>query len=110
MKLTILIAFLFTASSASAVSYPPPTAPKLQDEAVIPVESIKLNEFIGASGSPAIPKTWKLMSVSNGEKPNSSNLWFQAEDGSIYLLQGVLSLNKFVLHEHAYKIPAKLSP
>ena len=107
MKLTIIIAFLFTVSTSGAVSYPLPTSPKLPDDSGILVESIKLNELSGANGLPAIPKTWKLISVSNGEKPNSSNLWFQAEDGSVFLLQTGIFQNKFVLHEHVYKIPAR---
>ena len=107
LKLAIIIAFLFTVSAAGAVSYPGPASPKLPDDSVTQVESIKLNELNGANGLPAIPKTWKLISVSSGEKPNSSNLWFQAEDGSIFLLQAVITLNKFAIHEHVYKIPAK---
>lgn len=107
MKLSIILALLLSASLACAVSYSPSQSEKPLEEAVVALESSRMKEFLGANSLPAIPKSWKLISVSNGEKSNSSNLWFQAEDGSFYLLQGFTSQNKFMLHEHVYKIPAK---
>jgi hypothetical protein len=71
------------------------------------VEAIKLRDAQGTSTPPSIPKSWKLISVSNGEKSNSNNLWFQDNDGSVYLLQGFTSKSKYFIHENVYKIPAK---
>jgi hypothetical protein len=48
-----------------------------------------------------------MISASSGEKPNSSNLWFNDMKGSVYLLQGFTSQNRFINHEQVYKIPAK---
>jgi hypothetical protein len=98
--------FLFTTPFAWAVSYPP------HDPAAVPeeftsVEAIKIRDAKGTSTTLPIPKSWKLISVSAGEKSNSSNLWFQDADGSIYLLQGFMSQNKLFIHENVYKIPAK---
>lgn len=107
MRPSIFICLLFMASQAHAVSYPLTQPEKPPEETVVPVASSKLQELLGTNSLPAIPKSWKLIGVSNGEKSNASNLWFQAEDGSVYLLQGFSSQNKFMLHEHAYKIPAK---
>jgi len=66
-----------------------------------------LRDIQGTSPTPSIPKSWKLIGVSTGEKSNSNNLWFQDTDGSIILLQGFTSQNKFIIHENLYKIPAK---
>jgi hypothetical protein len=97
----------FTAPVAWAVSVPPPQTPPLVHEELISVEAIKFREAQGTNTSPSIPKGWKLISVSAGEKSNSNNMWFQDSDGSIFLLQGFTSQNKFFLHENVYKIPAK---
>jgi hypothetical protein len=93
------------ATTAFAVSYPV-QFPKGPEEFTT-IEAIRLQDAHGTVNPPSIPKTWKLISVSNGEKANSNNLWFQDADGSVYLLQGFTSQNKFFIHEHVYKIPAK---
>src|ERR1035437_3066852 len=98
--------FLFTTPVAWAVSYPP-HVPATGLEEFTSVEAIKFRDAQGTSTPPPIPKSWKLISVSNGEKSNSNNLWFQDSDGSVYLLQGFTSQNKFFIHENLYKIPAK---
>lgn len=98
--------FLLTTHIAWAVSYPP-HAPAAGLEEFTSVEAIKFRDAQGTSSTPPIPKSWKLISVSSGEKSNSSNLWFQDSDGSVYLLQGFTSQNKFFIHENTFKIPAK---
>jgi hypothetical protein len=98
--------FLFTTPVAWAVSYPP-HVPAAMHEEFTSVETIKFRDAQGTSTLPPIPKSWKLITVSNGEKSNSSNLWFQDTDGSIYLLQGFMSQNKLFIQENAFKIPAK---
>ena len=91
---------------ACATSYPPLVPPPVHEE-LTSVEGIKFRDAKGTSTPLSIPKSWKLISVSTGEKSNFSNLWFQDTDGSIYLLQGFTSQNKFFVHENAYKIPTK---
>ena len=91
---------LLIASTAFAVSYPP----KFPQG---PIEWIKLEEAQGTFNPLSIPRSWKLISVSSGEKSNSNNLWFQDTDGSVYLLQGFMSQDKLILHENVYRIPVK---
>jgi hypothetical protein len=107
MRILLMITlFLFTAPVAWAVSVPPHVPPAVLEE-FTSVESVKLHEILGTTPPPSIPKSWKLISVSAGEKSNSSNLWFQDSEGSVYLLQGFTSQNKFFIHENVYKFPAK---
>jgi hypothetical protein len=98
---------LLTTPTAWAVSVPPHSPPLVPHEELIYVDPIKFRDAQGTVIPPSIPKSWKLISVSNGEKSNSNNIWFQDTDGSIYLLQGFTSQNKFFIHENVYKIPAK---
>ncbi len=107
MRLTLcIITFLLISNSAWATSYPPNFPPAVLEELSY-VEAIKFRDAKGTCIPLSIPKSWKLISVSTGEKCNSNNLWFQDSDGSIYLLQGFTSQNKFIIHENVYKIPAK---
>jgi hypothetical protein len=105
MRLSILLATFLIAATAYAVSYPVQLPKGLEEFATI--EGIKFKDAQGAVNPPSIPKSWKLISVSTGEKANSNNLWFQDADGSVYLIQGFTSQNRFIIHEHVYKIPAK---
>jgi hypothetical protein len=105
MKLFVILAVLLITASAYAVSYPAQFPKGLEEFTAI--EGIKFQDAHGTSNPPSIPKSWKLIAVSSGEKSNSNNLWFQDTDGSVYLLQGFASQNKFFIHEHIYKIPAK---
>lgn len=108
MRRSLLIIIpLFTTSLAWGVSVPPHSPPPVAHEELISVDSIKFRDAQGTSTPPSIPKSWKFISVSTGEKSNSNNLWFQDTDGSVYLLQGFSSQNKFFIHENVYKIPAK---
>ena len=102
----VFVLFLFAAPVALAVSVPPHVPPPVLEE-FISVDAMKLRDVQGTNAAPSIPKSWKLISVSDGEKANSSNLWFQDSGGSIYLLQGFASQNKFIIHENMYKIPAR---
>jgi hypothetical protein len=107
MRLFLVIStFLFTTSAAWAVSVPPHVPPVALEE-FTSVEAIKFRDAKGTNPPTSIPKSWKLISVSEGEKTNSSNLWFQDSDGSVFLLQGFTAQNKFYIHENVYKIPAK---
>jgi hypothetical protein len=107
MRLFLVITmFLLTTPVAWAASYPPHVPAAVLEE-FTSVEAIKFRDVHGTGSSPSIPKSWKLISVSEGEKTNSSKLWFQDSDGSIYLLQGYTAQNKFFIHDNMYKIPAK---
>ena len=105
MRPLIILAAILIAATAHAVSYPVQFPKGLEEFTAI--EGIKFKDANVTSNPPSIPKAWKLISVSNGELSNSNNLWFQDTDGSVYLLQGFTSQNKFFIHEHVYKIPAK---
>lgn len=102
----IIITSLFITPVAWAVSYPPHVPATVLEE-FTSEEAIRFRDAQGTSTLPPIPKSWKLISVSNGEKPNSSNMWFQDTDGSVYLLQVFTAQKKIFIHENMYKIPAK---
>ena len=103
MSITLL---LITNQVVWAVSASPHVPPPVIEE-FTSVDAIKFRDAQGTATSASIPKSWKLISVSTGEKSNSNNLWFQDSDGSVYLLQGFTSQNKFFIHENLYKIPVK---
>jgi hypothetical protein len=103
----LIIIFLFTTSLAWGVSVPPHSPSPAAHEELVSVDSIKFRDAQGTVVPPSISKSWRLISVSTGEKSNSNNLWFQDTDGSVYLLQGFTSQSKFFIHENVYKIPAK---
>src|SRR4030095_13719591 len=53
------------------------------------VGEVRFDESMGEKKpTPTLPSAWRFIGVSNGEKRNSNNLWFQDKDGSIYLVQG----------------------
>ena len=105
MRLLIVFAVLMIASTAYAVAYYPATQEGFANSSTI--EKMKLSDVQGIVKPLTIPKSWKLVGVSNGEKPDSNNLWFQDTEGSVYLLQGVTSQHKFSISQYIYKIPAK---
>jgi hypothetical protein len=107
MRSVIIFAILLTASIAGATSYTPSQMLEAQGEATIEMESLSLQGLSGPGGPLAIPKTWKLISVSNGDKANDFCWWFQADDGSVYAIQGFYSRNRIALHDQVFKIPAK---
>jgi hypothetical protein len=105
MRKSIILMVLLIASAASAVSYPPKFPQKPEEFAAI--EGMKLKDAQGTFTPLSIPRSWKLISVSSGDRSNSNNLWFQDTDGSVYLLQGFMSQDKLILHENVYRIPVK---
>lgn len=66
------------------------------------VDDVRFNQVPTVTAK--IPKTWRFIAVSNGEKLNSNNLWFQDRDGTIYQLSGFTSSNQFVLNERINKL------
>jgi hypothetical protein len=107
MKPAIMFIFLFAAATAGATSYPPSQVFETNEEAAVEMEKLDLHRLVSPGGPLAIPKSWRLISVSRGDKANSSNLWFQADDGSVYVVQGFASHNRFDLHGQVFKIPAR---
>jgi len=62
------------------------------------VTDVRFDESMGDKmPTPIIPKEWRFVGVSNGEKMNSNNLWFQDQAGNIYLVRGFNSGSKFIL-------------
>jgi hypothetical protein len=107
MRIFLITAMLLLISSAIWAVSVPPHVPAAAPEEFATLEPVKFRDILGANTLSAIPKSWKLISVSAGEKSNSNNMWFQDSDGSIFLLQGFTSQNKLFIHENIYKIPAK---
>jgi len=71
-------------------------------------EQARFDESMGDKlPTPQIPKTWKLISVSNGEKANGNNLWFQDTDGTLYIVSGFMSGRKFVVQPRIQKLETK---
>ena len=69
------------------------------------VSEIRFDESMGDKKPlPVIPKGWRFIGVSNGEKMNSNNLWFQDQVGNIYLVQGFTSGNEFTLRPEIGKL------
>jgi len=68
------------------------------------IGEVRFDENLGAKPTPQLPRAWRFIGVSNGENTNSNNLWFQDKDGSIYLVQGFTSRNKFALEENIQKL------
>ena len=108
------------AMCAAAVMMAAIVSPALADEAPAPapaipglagfneVEIIKVNTSIFSSNKPAtIPKEWKFISASNGEKPNSNNLWFQDKDGNIIVIDGYMDGKTFFFTGHIQKLEVK---
>jgi hypothetical protein len=71
------------------------------------IGKIRFDESMGEKKpTPAIPNGWRFIGVSNGEKSNSNNLWFQDKDGSIYVVQGFTTGRQFILREDIQKLSA----
>ena len=69
------------------------------------IKEIRFDESVGAKKpTPKLPATWRFIGVSNGEKANSNNLWFQDKDGSIYLVQGFTTYGEFIVREGIHKL------
>ena len=71
------------------------------------VQEVRFDELLGGNKPiPRIPKGWRFVGVSTGEKTNSNNLWFQDGSGNIYVIQGFISSGRFILDENVQKINA----
>ena len=71
------------------------------------LHEIRFDESMGNKRpTPTIPKGWRFVSVSNGEKRNSNNLWFQDRAGNIYLVRGFNTDDQFILQDNVFKLAA----
>ena len=104
MRAAIFLILLFASSIAQATSYFPP---EIEEELKKAVESPRLHQLVVQEVAPAIHKAWKLVSVSAADNPGSFMLWFQADDGSIYVMRANLTQDQLAVHDLVYKIPAK---
>ena len=70
---------------------------------------VGFEDIRGAAKKPpaSIPKAWRFVGVSNGEKPNSNILWFQDAGGNIYLVRGASVDQDFVLAQRIEVLRAK---
>ncbi|MGZ3499660.1 MAG: hypothetical protein ACXVAK_19225, partial [Vulcanimicrobiaceae bacterium] len=69
---------------------------------------IRFDESVGKpKATPVIPKSWRFVGVSNGERANSNNLWFQDAQGRIYLIQGFTTDGKFIVEPSVQFLNAK---
>jgi hypothetical protein len=67
--------------------------------------TIQFDETMGdKKPTPQIPSSWRFVGVSNGEKANSNNLWFQDDDGTIYSVQGFTTHRDFILQKYIQKL------
>lgn len=72
------------------------------------IKQVRFDESMGGQKpSPQIPKSWRFVGVSNGEKQNGNTLWFQDGDGNIYAIAGFTSNAQFTLLPNVHKLEAK---
>ena len=83
--------------------------PSLDD--IFRILEIRFDESAeGRRPTPRIPKDWHFVGVSNGEKGNCNNLWFQDKEGNIYMVSGFTSGVKFIISSIIGKIEALPTP
>jgi hypothetical protein len=72
------------------------------------ISEVRFDESTGTQKpTPRLPRQWKFIGVSNGQKLNENNLWFQSEDGAIYVVQGFTVGGKFIMHPEIGRIEPK---
>jgi hypothetical protein len=54
-----------------------------------------------------IPKAWKLIVISNGEKMNCNDLWFQDPQGNVWMIDGFMIYGRFVISGSVQRIKAR---
>lgn len=92
--ITLVIAYFILCPNRAKAEIPNPPASLHGFD----VKEIRFDESLGNKEPDAqIPATWKLVAVSNGESPNSNNLWFQDTNGTIYQVQGFTTGSDFIL-------------
>jgi hypothetical protein len=102
------VSILLTIATLVAVLYSNLSSAQNAGPEGFTIKEVRFDESMGkAKPTPRIPSTWRFVGVSNGEKRNSNNLWFQDREGNIYLVQGFTSDREFVLIEDVEKISGK---
>jgi hypothetical protein len=109
MMCAVAVMIAAIVSPALADDAPPPAPPATTGlTGFNEVELIKANTSVFSSNKPVtIPKEWRFVSVSNGEKPNFNNLWFQDKDGNIIVLDGYMDGKTFFFTGHIQKLEVK---
>lgn len=107
MKTALFLILLFTVATAQATSYYPEQELEVSDKPKPATEGPGYHPFMVQEIAPAIPRAWKLVSVSAGDKPGGFAIWFQADDGAVYVMRGDFMQDRLTLHEPVLKIPVK---
>lgn len=106
MILAAVVVMMASGACASEETVKPLAIPGLSGLADI--EAIKANRSMFSSNKPVtVPKSWKFIGVSNGEKQNGNNLWFQDVDGNIYLIDGYMDGKSFYLSGNIQRLEVK---
>jgi hypothetical protein len=112
----VLLLFLSSTRStpigAQELDSPPLTDSTAKHEAPLAdfhFQQVLFDESVQKKADPRIPREWRFVGISRGYRPNLSNLWFQGQDGRIYLVQGFENPNggEFTLLETVYAIAPK---
>ena len=104
-RVAIFVALALVSGDAATQSKPALQQPQgfYQD-----VQEIRFDESMGRKkATPLVPRSWRFVGVSNGEKMNSNHLWFQDVAGNIYLVKGFASDRGFTLNEQIQVLRVK---
>ena len=103
-RLVVFVTFALISGDAATQS-----RPAVQPEGFYKdIAEIRFDESLGTKKTaPVIPKSWRFVGVSNGQKVNSNHLWFQDAAGNIYLVKGFADSDSFTLYEQIQVLRAK---
>lgn len=101
----LILLFLFSIPSFAAVTWEKPKIDGLSG--FIGSEDISSDNSGTLKKHPpaTIPKTWKLISVSSSDKFHF--LWFQAPDGNVYMVDGFMQQQRFIINGIVHKLNIK---
>lgn len=104
-RLAIFVAFALVSGDAASQTKPAPQRPEgFYNE----ISEIRFDESLGKKkATPVLPKSWRFVGVSNGDKRNANHLWFQDPAGNIYLVKGFADDSGFTLNEQIQVLRAK---
>lgn len=99
---------LYSQTATAPTAAPKVPAGSITLEGFGSAEEIRFDESTGGTRpTPMINKSWKLIGVSNGEKQNSNNLWFQDSAGNVYLVHGFTTHGQFIADPGVQVLRAK---
>jgi hypothetical protein len=103
--LAIVTALLY---ENSATAQPADGQVPTKELAGFTIKQVRFDESMGTKKpTPQIPKSWRFIAVSNGQGTNSNNVWFQDEDGTIYIVRGFSDGDDFILRQSLQKLEVK---